>query len=105
MIFIHACKAIYIVVLVVIQLQTTVETHGISWGITGTNCKSLPNLSITANRLYTKHCALSAGQSYELRCNVEDEGWGSNYLIIENAKYCEHTEKTSTVNITITGKR
>ena len=103
---IYPCLLSYIhfVVLVTIQLQTKVETHGISWEIIGTTCKSLPNLHITANRLYTKHCALSTEQSYELKCHSSGEGWGSNYLVVENTKYCENTQQMSTVNITITGK-
>ena len=91
-------------VLVTIELQATVETHGTSWELIGTNCKSLPNIIVAENRLYTRYCALSIGQSYTLKCNdVEGGGWASNYLIIENSKYCENTQQMSMVNITITG--
>ena len=94
----------HFLVLVTIELQAKVETNGTSWELIGTNCKSLPTLTVAENRLYTKHCALSVGQSYTLKCNVEDRGWASNYLIIENSNYCENTQRMSTVNITITGK-
>ena len=94
----------HFLVLVTIELQAKEETYGISWELIGTNCKSLPNLIVAENRLYTKYCALSIGQSYTLKCNdVEDGGWASNYLIIENSKYCENTPHMSVVNITITG--
>ena len=93
----------HFLVLVTIELQAKEETNGISWELIGTNCKSLTNLTVAENRLYTRHCALSIGQSYTLKCKVEDSGWASNYLIIENSKYCENTQQMSMVNITITG--
>ena len=93
----------HFLVLVTIELQAKEETYGISWELIGTNCKSLPSLTVAENRLYTKYCALSIGQSYTLKCNAEDGGWDSNYLIIENSKYCENTQQMSMVNITITG--
>ena len=93
-------------VLVTIELQAKVATFKISWEILGTDCKSSPNFSIyTGNRLYTRNCALSIGQSYTLKC---EGGWTkndiSNYLVIENSKYCESTQLLNTVNITITGE-
>ena len=94
----------YFLVLVTIELQTKAEANGVSWEFIGTNCKSLSNLSLTANRLYTKHCALSIGQSYTLKCRGGEDGWSPNYLIVENSKYCENTRLMSMVNITITGK-
>ena len=94
----------HFIVLVTIELQGKEDTDGISWELIGTNCKSDPNLSVAANRLYTRHCALPTGQSYILNCKVGNDGWASNYLIIENSKYCEYAQQETTVNITIRGK-
>ena len=94
----------HFLVLVTIELQAKEESKGISWELIGTTCKSLPNLIVTEDRLYTKHCALSVGQSYTLKCNAVEGGWASNYLIIENYNYCKNTQQMSMVNITITGK-
>ena len=91
-----------ILVLVTVELHAKENDDGISWELSGTNCKSLPNLSITANRLYTRHCALSIGQQYRLECNG---WWGSNRLVIENSVYCENPTSHYTVEyVTITGK-
>ena len=89
------------------------ETKYPRW-LTGTDCKSLPNMTIsssdaTANRLYNVKCVLLIGQTYELKCESLKlggwrGGWKSNYLIIENSIYCRATGLEKTVNITITGK-
>ena len=102
----HSCctTCILVIVLVKIELQTKVTANGISWALSDTACKSLPNLSVDANRLYTKHCALAIGETYELTCKSLGEGWGSNFLLIENSKYCEYTWLETKINITITGK-
>ena len=91
-------------VLVTIELQSKEDISGISWSLLGTNCKSLPNLSVSANRLIKQNCVLAVGKSYTLTCEGPEEGWVSSYLVIENRKYCEYTGLETTVNITITGK-
>ena len=97
-----------------IELHAKMSTDAISWGFAGTDCKSLPNMTIsssdaTANRLYNVKCVLLIGQTYELKCESLKlggwrGGWKSNYLIIENSIYCRATGLEKTVNITITGK-
>ena len=96
-----------------IELHAKMSTDAISWGFAGTDCKSLPNMTIsssdaTANRLYNVKCVLLIGQTYELKCEslklIWHGGWRSNYLIIENSIYCRATGFEKTVNITITGK-
>ena len=91
-------------VLVTIELQTKVETSGISWTLLGTSCKSLPDLAVSANRLYKQHCALAVGQTYTLKCEGEVEGWRSNYLLIENMAYCKYFDSENKFNVTITGE-
>ena len=103
--YVSVCNELYkLLVLVMIELQGKVKTDGISWMLIGTDCKSIPNLSVTANRLYKKNCGLSIGQSYTLKCEGGVAGWRSNYLVIENSKYCENTQSETKINITITGK-
>ena len=97
-------KRKHFIVLVTIELQGKEDIDGISWELIGTNCKSVPNRSVAANRLYTRHCALPTGQSYTLNCKVGNDGWAANYIIIENSKYCEYAQQETTVNITIRGK-
>ena len=93
-----------ILVLVSIELQALEDTSEISWDILDTNCKSLPNLVVSQNRIYKKSCRLSIGQSYRLKCDSLGSGWKSNYLVIENSVYCEGTKSNIALNITITGK-
>ena len=90
-------------VLVTIELLSKVDTSGIAWEFVDTECKSLPNLSVGANRAIKKNCVLAIGQTYTLNCLGGNNGWASNYLIIENSRYCEHSVSDTTVNITITG--
>ena len=94
--------------LVEIKLQSLEETSGVSWSLIDTNCKSMINLQLSANRVYRKHCGLSLGHSYTLQCQGEQSedgnGWMSNHLLIENSVYCEYAHKNELINITITGK-
>ena len=87
-----------------IDLQGREETNGISWSLLDTNCKSMPNLQPTDNRLYKEKCDLHVGQAYTLQCKDEGDGWKTNYIIIENYEYCKHTRNTTFYNITITGR-
>ena len=86
-----------------IELQGMEDTNGIAWRFLDTNCKSMPNLQPTANRLYKEKCDLYVGQTYTLQCDSFGEAWKTNYLIIENSEYCKHAENMTFFNITITG--
>ena len=86
-----------------IELQGIEDTNGIAWRFLDTNCKSMPNLQPTANRLYREKCALHAGQTYTLQCDSIGEGWKTNYLVIENSEYCKYARNMTLFNITITG--
>ena len=58
----------------------------------------------SANRVYEKHCALKEGQTYTLKCEATSEqGWKSNYLVIENSAYCKYTDSETQIDITISG--
>ena len=86
-----------------IELQGIEETNGISWRLLDTNCKSMPNLQPTANRVYKEKCDLLIGQDYTLQCDSTGAGWKTNYLIFENSVYCQYARSTILFNITITG--
>ena len=84
-----------------IELEAKTEASEISWSFIGTNCQSLPSLSVSANRIYKRNCGLAVGHSYILQC---EGSWQYNYLVVENMKYCEYTSSNTTVNVTITGE-
>ena len=91
-----------------VEFQAKEEAFGISWKLIGTECSSSSLISVTGNKPHKKDCQLSVGQSYRLKCEAsqkirEANGWKSNYLVIENSKYCENTAVETTYNITITG--
>ena len=105
-------RQIFLLVSVQIKLQAIEETSGISWRITNTECKSDTSLQLSGNRVYLKDCELSLGQSYTLQCeNERNTGWPNyngwwkaNFLAVENSIYCEYSDETKLINITITGK-
>ena len=91
-------------------MQAMEDVTGISWEFVGTDCKSSPNLNINTNRPPgVTDCGLAIGRTYQLKCDSVGnnlgggDGWKSNYIIIENRKYCENTRLDTTVDITITG--
>ena len=82
------------------------EANGISWSISGTNCKSkFPSVLRPATEYkYGVSCDLAMGHSYILNCESPDGGWWkSNYVVIENSVYCEYAQGTKQSNVTITG--
>ena len=87
----------------IIELQGVEETNGISWSLLGTNCKSMPNLQPTPNKMYPEKCDLVMGQAYTLQCKNTGDSWKTNYLIFENSAYCKYARTTTLLNITITG--
>ena len=95
---------IFPVVSVTIELEGIDDTNGISWSISNTDCKSSSDkLEVIENRPTKTDCMLLTGVSYTLKCLNAGGGWGRNYLIIENALYCEGTTNEKMVDITLTG--
>ena len=88
---------------VTIELITKKRVRGISWSLLGTDCKSKPNLQLSANKKFRIQCALAIGHLYTLKCNSTGAGWDSNYLVIEDTVYCEYATTVTFTNITISG--
>ena len=81
-------------------------TNGISWSISGTNCKSkFPSVLRPATEYkYGVSCDLAMGHSYILNCESPDGSWWkSNYVVIENSVYCEYAQGTKLSTVIITG--
>ena len=60
------------------------------------------------NTFYEKECALAVNQQYTLTCKSSNEnGWNSNFLIVENKAYCENftTGPEEVHNVTLLGKK
>ena len=82
------------------------EANGISWSISGTNCKSkFPSVLRPATEYkYGVSCDLAMGHSYILNCESPDGSWWkSNYVVIENSVYCEYAQGTKLSTVIITG--
>ena len=88
---------------VLIELQVREKASGISWSIQDSDCKSLPNLDVDTERAEKEYCELKIGKTYTLKCESSEEGWKSNYLVIENSVYCMYSESVKIAEITITG--
>ena len=94
------------VVSVEIKYMGLEEANGISWSISGTNCKSkFPSVLRPATEYkYGVSCDLAMGQSYILNCESPDGSWWkSNYVVIENSVYCEYAQGTKLSTVIITG--
>ena len=94
------------VVSVEIKYMGLEEANGISWSISGTNCKSkLPaDLRPATEYKYGVSCDLAMEQSYILNCESPDGSWWkSNYVVIENSVYCEYAQGTKLSTVIITG--
>ena len=90
-------------VTITVELITKTRVKGISWSLLGTDCKSKPNLHLSANKKLRIQCALAIGHWYTLKCNSNGAGWGSNYLVIEDTVHCESATTDTFTNITISG--
>ena len=103
----HAQKSFVYIVLVQIRLHAKHQTQQIGWSI-GRNCASRENLAVASNTFYEKECALAVNQQYTLTCKSSNEnGWNSNFLIVENKAYCENftTGPEEVHNITLLGNK